>query len=263
MKNSHAQIILDDLAANLHKYHKHLKENDNFYRDLQAWLKQLAPEKQAYLFDQFVPWHQWYELPFITASLPLLEFGHVLNKVPKIDVRAPHTGLNNLIQSATFDQPKDEWEALDMLRSILGPLYVNLYSLKSMSYYGLPIQELVEIGSPESLLAAITIDPTVSGCTPFIKLLSVATALNDQKFINAYKKALSGPHKNRGMRKDVRLMDVILQDSYSAIGENFTDSAATKLLIDELGIYNTDEDPVAALKQSRVNWAKERNKIKR
>ena len=138
----------------------------------------------------------------------------------------------------------------------LALLQVLLKSIESIQYFSQSMGELVlkaAAGDDESMIRAVSIDPTVLNCAPIAHRFSLAVISGDRKLLRRISKAFGGPHKGKMPNRTLRYVERVLAESgafEAASRSHIFDVVATKL-----GLYEQLKgDPKKGLDTLFARW---------
>lgn len=151
--------------------------------------------------------------------------------------------LDNLHDSQVSEEKQKEFTiAITSITTLLA------MSNRSLMVYGLYINDLVKIArdskdimlADRSLLKAIKIDTSVVSCPTASKRISEAVLLDDKKFLNKLKNAITGKLGVRELR-NFQKMRVILQVLHESGGVNLNDEELKELFVNQLALYSDSQ----------------------
>lgn len=198
----------------------------------------------------------------------LLDQGVEVNQA-LMDVAKNSEKLTDDIFEEAFSEcsEKPSIEELKAIRFGLGKLY-SLSDMFSLAYallghvsalrkFGRDMSQLVQDvsnGVDESFFHAVRVDPTVLGCSPFLKRMSIAQLQNDTKFFSLLSNAIKVKWKKPKVNLDpLRVILHGLNDSGQL--DSLSEKEADMLLIKQLQVYSdAGEDPARSLYRFIQRW---------
>lgn len=225
-------------------------------------------EKAQQRMGSFIcQWSQWYEIPFANF-LAIFFWTFKLDGLVKAAAQSTDPQqevLNGVLSFETLNAEGDgirlPFETKDLdpaeLENITNGMTFSLimavlYSTEALGLYGQTIDELLEIarkGDKAKLLEAVLVDPSTIATTVGQKAMSWAVLTEDRGFLETIAKAITKT-KPRPPANEHKATRYLIAAIYrSGVEVSATQQTVREMIVDGLGLYNTDRDPERALQK--------------
>ena len=219
--------------------------------------RQMLIEKADIVFSKEATkavWCHLYELPakehFVRALVGLGGEG-VLREL----AQSPNQiqALPGVVEKAFAEidawEPTEEEDAevRKSLQVIFGLALSVTNSARSLMIFGCYLNDLIakvrEGGDSgdKALLSAVKIDPTVLGCAAVVIRMSRAVMLDDQKFLDQVRKAITGKLTKRE-QKNYQQMRIVLQVLHETDAPKLNESDLYTLFVEELKLLSNERE---------------------
>jgi hypothetical protein len=219
-------------------------------------------------------WCAWYEMPHTQHFSEMIAVlglagelrevaasGNAIQKMEELSKR-----VDGLLDEEFERQPEELAKGFSSL--VLAMCMSMIFSLRCLLVYGRYLHELIADAKSgadlslrdKALLSAVRIDPTVVGCPTAISRISRAVVLNDQKFLNKLRRAMSvklGASESATYQK----LRLILQVLHEAGAGHLNDDELLSLFVNELNIYSESAGASKNLSEFTRNFKKKKSTI--
>lgn len=219
-------------------------------------------------------WCQLYELP-ATEHIARVLAGVAGEEMLQDHVQAPNKiraiepSVNKFIAEFDAWQPTEDekTELKNSLQLVFGLTLSVINTLRCLLTFGSYLNDMITKvraggkGADLALLRAVRIDPTVLGCPSVIIRISRAVMLDDQKFLDNVRKAMSGKFSKREQRT-YQHMRLVLQVLYETGAPKLDKGDLYALFREELNIVRDEAgegDVKEALRQFAYQFMKEKS----
>lgn len=203
-------------------------------------------------------WWVFYELPY-AQHIALMCYGlgwtHRLREAASSE-NPPREFLKLMAENdEREDNPFAAMEGPER-GAFLNLLVAAMYSLESIGYFGLSINELLssaKAGDRDSLLRAVSVDRCVLVTATSARLMSTAQLSRDKRFFASLIKRVKAPHAARRQYVELRFFHRLLKDVNSGVALGADE--LLDLVGHHLRLYSTKgEDPVKGIRELFRAW---------
>ncbi|MEJ1339684.1 MAG: hypothetical protein RPU64_05890 [Candidatus Sedimenticola sp. (ex Thyasira tokunagai)] len=196
-------------------YHHNCKEQRREVNDLSI---SKQPSIQEILANG-PTWSLWYELPYRTLLILLLDAFNMLEDIIEISKqRDPHQALIAYIETDE-DEGKDDGDEFSIEEKglLFSLAFANIGNIDALSLYGTHMNALVQGAKDddEKLFNAVLVDRTAVACPTIAKRIGLASLQGDEGFMNRLAKAITRtrPRRPKEELDDLRYMLCILDEA--------------------------------------------------
>ncbi|MEJ1412733.1 MAG: hypothetical protein RPU90_04035 [Candidatus Sedimenticola sp. (ex Thyasira tokunagai)] len=164
-------------------------------------------------------WSSWYELPYPTFQVLLLDAFGMLDDIIRISQEDdPHQAIIEYVESDEDEEVEGEFEYSDEEKGLLFSLmFANMGHIDALSMYGTDMNALVQgaTNDDEQLFNAVLVDRTAVACPTIAQRIELASLQGDEGFMNKLAKAITRTRPRRPVEKldDMRYMLCVLGEA--------------------------------------------------